>query len=177
MVDIVRRMGWSYISIIYEESNYGIKVSPIHMQNTPCAIRAVFFCFTLRLFSFPSFFLCVSPSFLNMNMVYTIYFNRFCCRTQWVCHTWIYPWDAKESMLFWSGVCTWFVLNLWELKRPPTLATNVFLQLSRVWHNRRAKTGPGKTDILLHLTDRYHFLVFIRLFYLRLSTQVCRNKD
>lgn len=27
MVDIVRRMGWSYISIIYEESNYGIKVS------------------------------------------------------------------------------------------------------------------------------------------------------
>lgn len=26
MVDIVRRMGWSYISIIYEESNYGIKV-------------------------------------------------------------------------------------------------------------------------------------------------------
>lgn len=28
MVDIVRRMGWSYVSIIYEESNYGIKVSP-----------------------------------------------------------------------------------------------------------------------------------------------------
>lgn len=27
MVDIVRRMGWSYISIIYEESNYGIKVN------------------------------------------------------------------------------------------------------------------------------------------------------
>lgn len=27
MVDIVRRMQWSYISIIYEESNYGIKVS------------------------------------------------------------------------------------------------------------------------------------------------------
>lgn len=27
MVDIVRRMGWSYVSIIYEESNYGIKVS------------------------------------------------------------------------------------------------------------------------------------------------------
>lgn len=26
MVDIVRRMGWSYVSIIYEESNYGIKV-------------------------------------------------------------------------------------------------------------------------------------------------------
>lgn len=26
MVDIVGRMGWSYISIIYEESNYGIKV-------------------------------------------------------------------------------------------------------------------------------------------------------
>ncbi|XP_022917618.2 metabotropic glutamate receptor 2-like isoform X1 [Onthophagus taurus] len=25
MVDIVRKMGWSYISIIYEESNYGIK--------------------------------------------------------------------------------------------------------------------------------------------------------
>lgn len=25
MVDIVRRMGWSYISIIYEESNYGLK--------------------------------------------------------------------------------------------------------------------------------------------------------
>jgi metabotropic X receptor len=27
MVDIVKRMGWSYVSIIYEESNYGIKVS------------------------------------------------------------------------------------------------------------------------------------------------------
>uniref|UniRef100_A0A1B0C9E3 G-protein coupled receptors family 3 profile domain-containing protein n=1 Tax=Lutzomyia longipalpis TaxID=7200 RepID=A0A1B0C9E3_LUTLO len=27
MVDIVRRMGWSYISIIYEESNYGLKVA------------------------------------------------------------------------------------------------------------------------------------------------------
>lgn len=27
MVDIVRRMGWSYVSIIYEESNYGIKVT------------------------------------------------------------------------------------------------------------------------------------------------------
>jgi ABC-type branched-subunit amino acid transport system substrate-binding protein len=26
MVDIVILMGWSYISIIYEESNYGIKV-------------------------------------------------------------------------------------------------------------------------------------------------------
>ncbi|XP_023703761.1 metabotropic glutamate receptor 4 isoform X4 [Cryptotermes secundus] len=25
MVDIVRRMGWSYVSIIYEESNYGLK--------------------------------------------------------------------------------------------------------------------------------------------------------
>ncbi|KAF4528989.1 hypothetical protein B566_EDAN015192 [Ephemera danica] len=25
MVDIVRRMGWSYVSILYEESNYGIK--------------------------------------------------------------------------------------------------------------------------------------------------------
>ncbi|KAI4483640.1 hypothetical protein M0804_007900 [Polistes exclamans] len=27
MVDIVLKMGWSYVSIIYEESNYGIKVS------------------------------------------------------------------------------------------------------------------------------------------------------
>lgn len=27
MVEIVKRMGWSYVSIIYEESNYGIKVS------------------------------------------------------------------------------------------------------------------------------------------------------
>jgi Receptor family ligand binding region len=26
MVDIVGRMGWKYISILYEESNYGIKV-------------------------------------------------------------------------------------------------------------------------------------------------------
>jgi len=26
MVEIVRRMNWSYVSIIYEESNYGIKV-------------------------------------------------------------------------------------------------------------------------------------------------------
>lgn len=26
MVEIVKRMGWSYVSIIYEESNYGIKV-------------------------------------------------------------------------------------------------------------------------------------------------------
>lgn len=31
MVDIVKRMKWSYISIIYEESNYGIKVC-IHKQ-------------------------------------------------------------------------------------------------------------------------------------------------
>ncbi|EZA47105.1 Metabotropic glutamate receptor [Ooceraea biroi] len=27
MVDIVLTMGWSYVSIIYEESNYGIKVN------------------------------------------------------------------------------------------------------------------------------------------------------
>lgn len=27
MVDIVLKMNWSYVSIIYEESNYGIKVS------------------------------------------------------------------------------------------------------------------------------------------------------
>lgn len=27
MVDIVRKMNWSYVSIIYEESNYGIKVA------------------------------------------------------------------------------------------------------------------------------------------------------
>lgn len=27
MVEIVKRLGWSYVSIIYEESNYGIKVS------------------------------------------------------------------------------------------------------------------------------------------------------
>ena len=27
MVDIVRAMNWSYVSIIYEESNYGEKVS------------------------------------------------------------------------------------------------------------------------------------------------------
>jgi len=26
MVEIVQRMNWSYVSIIYEESNYGIKV-------------------------------------------------------------------------------------------------------------------------------------------------------
>lgn len=26
MVEIVKRLGWSYVSIIYEESNYGIKV-------------------------------------------------------------------------------------------------------------------------------------------------------
>ncbi|MPC86541.1 hypothetical protein E2C01_081372 [Portunus trituberculatus] len=26
MVEIVKKLGWSYISIIYEESNYGIKV-------------------------------------------------------------------------------------------------------------------------------------------------------
>lgn len=29
MVDIVGRMGWKYISILYEESNYGIKVCPL----------------------------------------------------------------------------------------------------------------------------------------------------
>lgn len=33
MVDIVRRMGWSYISIIYEESNYGIKVRYEHLNS------------------------------------------------------------------------------------------------------------------------------------------------
>lgn len=27
MVEIVKSMGWTYVSIIYEESNYGIKVS------------------------------------------------------------------------------------------------------------------------------------------------------
>lgn len=26
MVEIVKRLGWSYVSVIYEESNYGIKV-------------------------------------------------------------------------------------------------------------------------------------------------------
>lgn len=26
MVEIVKRLGWSYLSIIYEESSYGIKV-------------------------------------------------------------------------------------------------------------------------------------------------------
>lgn len=30
MVEIVKRLGWSYVSIIYEESNYGIKVSGYH---------------------------------------------------------------------------------------------------------------------------------------------------
>lgn len=33
MVEIVRRMGWSYISIIYEESNYGIKVCLTEYRN------------------------------------------------------------------------------------------------------------------------------------------------
>ncbi|KAK1121010.1 hypothetical protein K0M31_010795 [Melipona bicolor] len=34
MVDIVLDIGWSYVSIIYEESNYGIKVrlSPPEMD-------------------------------------------------------------------------------------------------------------------------------------------------
>jgi metabotropic X receptor len=27
MVEIIKKFGWSYVSIIYEESNYGIKVS------------------------------------------------------------------------------------------------------------------------------------------------------
>jgi len=31
MVEIVKRMGWSYVSIIYEESNYGIKVGTRNM--------------------------------------------------------------------------------------------------------------------------------------------------
>jgi metabotropic X receptor len=34
MVEIVLQMGWSYISIIYEESNYGIKVS-LHKNKIP----------------------------------------------------------------------------------------------------------------------------------------------
>lgn len=32
MVDIVMLMGWSYISIIYEESNYGIKVTIVYKK-------------------------------------------------------------------------------------------------------------------------------------------------
>nr|CAD7457245.1 unnamed protein product [Timema tahoe] len=27
MVEIIRRFGWSYVSILYEESNYGIKLA------------------------------------------------------------------------------------------------------------------------------------------------------
>lgn len=26
MVEIIKKFGWSYVSIVYEESNYGIKV-------------------------------------------------------------------------------------------------------------------------------------------------------
>lgn len=49
MVDIVRRMGWSYISIIYEESNYGIKVlrclSILYLfEQWYYWTKAVFFC-------------------------------------------------------------------------------------------------------------------------------------
>lgn len=37
MVEIVKSMGWTYVSIIYEESNYGIKVSSENIF--PAAIR------------------------------------------------------------------------------------------------------------------------------------------
>lgn len=35
MVEIVKSMGWTYVSIIYEESNYGIKVSCFCSANPP----------------------------------------------------------------------------------------------------------------------------------------------
>lgn len=34
MVEIVMRFGWRYVSIIYEESNYGIKVDMHEMQQS-----------------------------------------------------------------------------------------------------------------------------------------------
>lgn len=40
MVEIVGRMGWSYVSIIYEESNYGIKVRPNEIWVSPDSILA-----------------------------------------------------------------------------------------------------------------------------------------
>lgn len=50
MVEIVRLLGWSYVSIIYEESNYGIKVSELLIREfESCS----FLPFT---FHFPSFF-------------------------------------------------------------------------------------------------------------------------
>lgn len=36
MVEIVKSMGWTYVSIIYEESNYGIKVSFYSIRKLSC---------------------------------------------------------------------------------------------------------------------------------------------
>lgn len=52
MVDIVRTLGWSYISIIYEESNYGIKVSVfVYTMLTfdTCPIQSASHCFLFGL--------------------------------------------------------------------------------------------------------------------------------
>ena len=40
MVEIVKRMNWTYVSIVYEESNYGIKVSPSTIGGTAPALAA-----------------------------------------------------------------------------------------------------------------------------------------
>ena len=38
MVEIIKRLNWTYVSIVYEESNYGVKVSGLNVLQ----------CFTMR---------------------------------------------------------------------------------------------------------------------------------
>lgn len=62
MVDIVRRMGWSYISIIYEESNYGIKVGQYVLANDSIQ------CYTELRYNFVN----MNSSFHKMNTYSTV---------------------------------------------------------------------------------------------------------
>lgn len=77
MVDIVRRMGWSYISIIYEESNYGIKVS----------FTREFILFLLFFYFFSFFFVLF---FFNVNSVHcsprytAVFFSLSFCATDFL---------------------------------------------------------------------------------------------
>jgi len=43
MVEIVKSMGWTYVSIIYEESNYGIKVSAQHTISVQLVSTSIVF--------------------------------------------------------------------------------------------------------------------------------------
>ena len=57
MAKIVERLGWKYMSIIYEESNYGIKVKVIDPQHffslTFTTFKRLFFTFPVKVDMLP----------------------------------------------------------------------------------------------------------------------------